>query len=384
MPANPGLRIGKVFGIPIYLHASWVIIFVLITMSLGVQFTQLHPNWTAGQHWTAGILTSLLFFASVLFHELCHSVVAKHYKIEVTSITLFVFGGVSRIGKDAPVPIQEFNIAFAGPLSSLFLSGAFFSLLLFFPKEGMVGSLGDWLGWTNLALAGFNLLPGFPLDGGRIFRAIVWGITKDFAKATRIAGATGKLIAYAMILFGAFLALKGQWISGIWLAFIGWFLLNASQESVAQIAVREGLAGLYAADVMSHEVPTVPRDMTLEEYSQEVVRTGRRCHLVIADGQLAGMMNVHALNSISRDDWAQTSVQAVMVPREKILWAAPEDPLLGLLERLLSADVNQMPVISGTTPDEAHIVGMITRDSILRVIRARTELGPLGGHHKAS
>jgi Zn-dependent protease/CBS domain-containing protein len=370
-----GIRIGRILGIPIFLHPSWFIIFVLITLSLTTQFRQQHPQWSEAQHWLVGILTSLLFFGSVLFHELSHSVVALRYKIPVVSITLFVFGGVAHIGREPSSAKQEFNIAVAGPLSSYFLAGAFYGLTLFFPYAELLGALAAWLAWTNFALATFNLVPGFPLDGGRIFRAIVWGITKDYSRSTRIAARGGQLIAYSMILFGVWRALTGQFVSGLWLAFIGWFLLTAAQESVAQVAVREALVGLRAADVMNREVPTVARDSTLEEYSGEVLRTGRRCHLVVGDGRLLGMMNVPALNKVSREDWPTTSIQAVMIPREKILWAAPEEPLLSLLERLLAADVNQMPVVATTDGAEgAHVVGMVTRDSILRVIQTHMEL----------
>lgn len=378
MPMSPGLRIGRILGIPIHVHASWVIIFVLITMSLAMQFTAEHPRWTSVEHWTAGVITSLLFFASVVFHELSHSMIARIYKIRVISITLFVFGGVARLGREPAKAIQEFNIAIAGPLASFFLAGCFYGLTLFFPYSQMTGALATWLWQTNAALALFNLLPGFPLDGGRIFRAIVWGATKDFTRATKIAGMSGKIVAYGMIVFGAWLGMtKGQWTSGLWLAFIGWFLLNAAQESVAQVAIRETLSGLHAADVMSREVPTVPRDISLEEYGQEVARTGRRCHLVTTDDRLVGMMNVNTLNSVPRNEWGNTSVQGAMIPREKILWARPDEPLLGLLERLVSADVNQMPVVSDTENDGAHIIGMITRDSILRVMQARSEVGSL-------
>ena len=377
---NPGssLRIGRIFGIPIYIHASWVIIFVLITMSLGAQFTAQHPQWTPTQHWSVGVLTSLLFFASILFHELSHSVVARAYKIRVDSITLFVFGGVARISQDPAKAIQEFNIAIAGPIASLFLGGLFYSITRFVPYGTMTGALALWLSEINVGLAIFNLLPGFPLDGGRIFRAIVWGITKDFTRATKMAGTSGKLVAYGMIVFGAGFALStGQWQAGLWYAFIGWFLLNAAQESVAQIAVRETLSGLHAADVMSQEVPTVTRDISLEDYSQEVLRTGRRCHLVVTNDRLVGMMNVPLLNAVPRDEWANNSVQAVMIPRDKILWAKPDEPLLGLLERLLAADINQMPVVSSSEDNDTHIIGMITRDSILRVMRTRAEVAPL-------
>jgi Zn-dependent protease len=326
-----------------------------------------------------GVLTSLLFFGSVVFHELSHSVVAQHYKIRVVSITLFIFGGVAHIEREPSKAIQEFNIALAGPVASGVLAGLFYLIGIYYPTETAPGAVADLLYRANGMLAVFNLLPGFPLDGGRIFRAIVWGYTKSFSRATRIAGTAGRVVAYAMILAGAYMALlvKGYLITGLWTAFIGWFLLNAAQESVAQMAVRENLTGLRAFDVMSHEVPTVSGSNTLEDYASDVLRTGRRCHLVLTDDRLVGMMNVHALNSVHREEWAHTSIQAVMVPRDKILWAHPEEPLLGLLERLLTADVNQMPVVSGGNDGSAQIVGMITRDSILRVIQARSELGQL-------
>ena len=377
MPTRPGLKIGRILGIPIYLHASWVIIFFLITFSLAMQFTQEHPRWSATQHWTVGIITSLLFFASVLFHELAHSVVAQYYKIQVVSITLFIFGGVARIGREPSKAIQEFNIAVAGPLASFFLYGVFYGLTRIFPYSEMLGALAAWLAFINVRLASFNLIPGFPLDGGRIFRAIVWGSTKNYVRATRIAGTSGKLVAYGIILYGAWHAMRGEWSAGLWLVFIGWFLLNAAQESVAQVAIRETLAGLSAADVMSHEVPTVEGHITLEEYGAEVLRTGRRCHLVLHDGRLVGMMNVHTLNAVPRNEWAHNSVQSAMIPREKILWTSPDEPLLRLLERLLSADVNQMPVVSGSGDGAPQIVGMVTRDSILRVMQTRSELGSL-------
>ena len=373
------MRIGKIIGIPIYLHSTWVFIFAAITWIIASQFKQQHPLWSDTQHWAVGILTSLLFFGSVLFHELSHSVVAQHYKIRVVSITLFLFGGLARIEREPSKAIQEFNIAIAGPLASGFLACGFFGLTRLFPYIQTVGALATWLARINFTLAVFNLLPGFPLDGGRIFRAIVWGATNNFEKATRVAGVSGKLIACAMILWGAWGVVHDHEVGMLWTVLIGWFILNAAQESVAQVAIRQALVGLSAADVMSKDVPTAPGHITLEEYSAEVRRTGRRCHLVTNDGRLVGMMNVHSLNAVPREEWVHNSVQAAMIPREKILWTSPEEPLLKLLERLLSADVNQMPVVSGAIDgDEApHIVGIVTRDSILRVMQTRSELGPL-------
>src|SRR5580658_1103502 len=377
MAPRQGMRIGKILGIPIFLHSTWVIIFAAITYSLAMQFEQQNPGWPPAQQWLVGVVTSVLFFVSLLFHELAHSVVAQHYKIRVLSITLFIFGGVASIERDPSKAIQEFNIAVAGPVASGVLALFFLGMTKVFPNNDVVCSSALWLGTMNGWLAVFNLLPGFPLDGGRIFRAIIWGATKNFSRATRIAGGTGRLIAYAMILLGGFGVFRGLVVPGLWSVFIGFFLLNAAQESVAQAAIRETLTGLRAADVMSPEVPTVGRAISLEEYGAEVLRTGRRCHLVITDDRLVGMMNVHTLNSVPREEWAHNSVQAVMIPRERILWATPDEPLLGLLERLLTADVNQMPIVSGSDDGAAQIIGMVSRDSILRVMQTRSELGPL-------
>jgi len=374
MSQAQGIRVARILGIPIYIDFSWILVFGFITFTISENFGAQHPSWTNTQTWTMGLLTTLLFFASVVFHELAHSIVAQGYKIKVLSITLFIFGGLARISREPSKAIQEFNIAVAGPLASGFLSVFFYSLTFLVPGNQMIGALGSFLGKTNLVLAGFNLLPGFPLDGGRIFRAIVWGATKDFTRATQVAGGSGKLIAYALIIYGIGSIAYGNW-NGAWLGLIGWYLLNAAQASVAQVTIRGALSGLCATDVMSQEVPTIPANMSLEEYSNEVLRTGRRMHIVTMDDRLVGLMNVAALNKVSRDEWNMNSVQAVMVPRDKIIWASPEEPLQRLLERLLAADVNQMPVVSHGEDGAAHIVGIVTRDAILRVIQTRSELG---------
>jgi len=386
MSQAQGIRVARILGIPIFIDFSWILVFGLIAFFISENFGAQHPNWTVTERWTVGLLTTVLFFASVVFHELAHSVVAQGYKIKVLSITLFIFGGVARISREPSKAIQEFNIAVAGPLASGFLSVLFYSLTLVFHGNQMVTAGGTFLGLMNLMLAGFNLLPGFPLDGGRIFRAVVWGATKDFVRATQVAGTSGKMIASAMIIIGIGsiaservasllgVAGVGRW-DGAWFVLIGWYLLNAAQASLTQVTIRGALAGLSATDVMSHEVPTIPANMSLEEYSNEVLRTGRRMHIVTMDDRLVGLMNVAALNKVTRDEWNMNSVQAVMVPRDKIIWASPEEPLQRLLERLLAADVNQMPVVNHGEDGSAHIVGIVTRDAILRVIQTRSELG---------
>ena len=386
MSQAQGIRVARILGIPIFVDFSWILVFGLIAFFISENFGAQHPNWTGTERWTVGILTTILFFASVVLHELAHSVVAQGYKIKVLSITLFIFGGLARISREPSKAIQEFNIAVAGPLASGFLAVLFYSITILFQGNQMVKAGGTFLGLMNLMLASFNLLPGFPLDGGRIFRAMVWGATKDFVRATEVAGTSGKMIASAMIIVGigsiaserlaALLAVVGigRW-DGAWFVPIGWYLLNAAQASLTQVTIRGALAGLSATDVMSHEVPTIPANMNLVEYSNEVLRTGRRMHIVTMDDRLVGLMNVAALNKVSREEWDMNSVQAVMVPRDKIIWASPEEPLQRLLERLLAADVNQMPVVNHGEDGSAHIVGIVTRDAILRVIQTRGELG---------
>jgi Zn-dependent protease/predicted transcriptional regulator len=369
-----GLQIGKILGIPILLDPSWLFIFGLLTYALSSSFGEKFPQWSSSQHWVVGILTSLLFFGSVLFHELSHSVVARHYKIRVISITLFIFGGVARIGKDPSRAIQEFNIAIAGPIASFVLAAIFFGLSTVFAFDEKVAALATYLAGTNFILGLFNLAPGFPLDGGRIFRAIVWGFTKDFNRATRVAGTSGKLIACGLIGYGAWCGLHDNLTGGIWYGLIGFYLLGAANDSITQLAVRETLRGLNAADVMSQEVPIISGGISLEDYGAEVLRTGRRYHLVVTDDRLVGLMNVQALHAVPREEWEHNSVQSVMLPRERILWASQDEPLQRLLERLFAADINQMPVVSGSQDDGAHVVGMVSRDAILRVIQARSEL----------
>src|SRR5580704_9197274 len=367
-----GIPLGRIFGIPIYLHASWFIIFLLITLSLRTQFTSQHPGWSSAQHWTLGILTSVLFFASVIFHELSHSLVALHYRIPVKSITLFVFGGLARIGRDASNARQEFSIAIAGPISSQFLAGCFWLGAHFFHGNEMVSAASGWLWQINAILAVFNLLPGFPLDGGRILRGIAWGVTGDFTRATQIASSAGKLLAYLMIFVGIWQALNGNWVGGLWTAFIGWFLLSAAQESYAQVAVQNSLTGVRAGDVMTHDIPTVTRDMSIDEYVHEVLRTGARFHIVLGPGRPVGLISLDAARTVPRDEWTNTSIQAVMLPLDSMHSAQLDEPVLAVLQRMRSNSISQMPVVS-----EGNIVGMVGLDDILRVLHTRMQLGHL-------
>jgi Zn-dependent protease len=381
-----GLKIGRVFGIPIYLHTSWFLIFGLITLSLAGEFAYTNPSWTDNQRWGLGLVTSLLFFGSVLFHELSHSVVALRYRLPVNSITLFIFGGVAQISREPDMARQEFLIAAAGPFSSYVLAGTFFLLGHYTSPMSMPSVLGYWLARINFGLATFNLVPGFPLDGGRLLRSVVWGYNKNYTRATYVAARSGQIIAWAMILRGLSVAIApgtfgshilGGYlgedpISGLWLAFIGWFLLSTARMSYAQASLRGALDGLNAADIMTSEITTVGRDLSLEEYARQVAATGQRLHLVVADGRLAGLVSLDALQRVPREEWAMTSVQAVMLPRESLQLASPDEPATELLDRMRSAAVEQMAVVNG-----GNVVGVITRDSVQRILQARHDVARL-------
>jgi Zn-dependent protease/predicted transcriptional regulator len=365
-----GFRVGSVFGVPIYIHGTWLIIFMLITYSLATQFTQQHPGWSQQQHWALGIITSILFFASVVFHELSHTLVAKLYRIPVESITLFIFGGISRISKEAATATQEFLIALAGPLSSFVLAGVFWLVARFFPGRELLVASCTWLAEINAALAIFNLIPGFPLDGGRMLRGLTWALTKDFDRSTKIASNVGRFFAYLMILYGVFRVFHGDWVGGVWIAFIGWFLLSAARESYSMVTIRHALMGVRAQDIMTSDVPTVERNISIEDYANEVMRTGRRFHIVTGAGSPVGLVTLHSGRAVPRDEWANTSIQAVMMPIDRIHWATPDESALAVLARMQDADINQMPVRSGD-----HIVGVIGRDTILRALQTRLQLG---------
>jgi Zn-dependent protease len=379
MARGAGFKVARIFGIPIYLHSSWFVIFVLYTLLLTTRSAAVSPEWTQAQQWTMALATSVLFFGSVLFHELAHSVVALHYRIPVTSITLFVFGGVARIARDPARALQEFLIAAAGPLSSYVLAGAFGLVALGTPAGTVLHEGSSWLSTINFWLATFNLVPGFPLDGGRILRSILWGLTGNFTRSTRMAARSGEAIAYLMMALGLGAALFGREtgggiFEGMWLAFIGWFLLTMARQSYAQAQTQEALQGLTVADVMTPEAPTVARDLSLEEYSQEVTRSKCRAHLVVADGQLAGLMTIEALKAAPQAEWAGTSVQAVMLPRERVHWAAPEETALALMERMRQDNLQEMAVVA-----DDRVVGLVTLESVAQAVQIRADLNRPAG-----
>jgi len=364
------LRLGTIWGIPIGINNSWLLVFVLLTLSLAGHFGALHPYWAPAYHYTLAVVTSLLFFTSVLLHELGHSAVALQKHVPIRSITLFVFGGVAQLGKEPDRPLTELHIAIAGPLVSLGLWAVYG--LLSASIQGVSIGVHDamsWLSRINLNLALFNLLPGFPLDGGRVFRALVWQRTGDFSRATRVASDMGRGVAYLFIMTGAVIALRGALFDGLWISFIGWFLLSAAESSVQQLALRHALAGLQAKDVMTTECPQVSEQVTVEQLVQDsILATGRRCFVVTRADKLVGLITVHQVKSLPRTAWAHTSMREAMIPLADLQWVAPEADVIETLTLMDEKNIGQVPVIQN-----GRFLGLVGRDHLLRVIRARLE-----------
>jgi len=368
-----GLRLGRPFGIELKLDPSWFIVFVLVVWSLAAHyFPMSHPGWSVGTYWALSTTTALLFFLSIVAHELGHSLVSQAYGVPVRDITLFIFGGAARMSREPRRAREEFWMALAGPATSLLL-GVLFGLVWHASRgdQGPLHALSGWLAWINVAVAGFNLIPGFPLDGGRVFRALVWGVTGSLSRATRIASGLGRLVAFAFILFGLWQVLGGNWMNGLWIAFIGWFLDGAAVQSAQHLNLQELLAGHTVREVMNTDCPRVSPGMSLEvAVNEAVLPSGRRCFPVVEDGRLQGLLTLHRIKVVTRQRWPSTTVGEAMIPQDELKTVGPDDDLSTVLDRMGADDVNQYPVL-----EEGRLLGMVARDRMLGFLRARTELG---------
>ena len=364
-------KIGKIAGIEIGVHWSWLFILLLITWSFaGGILEEFFPEWSESRRWAVGVIIAIIFFASILLHELSHSLVAKARGIEVKGITLFIFGGVSNLGREAESAGEEFQIAIVGPLTSLAIGGAF--ALLWFVLQGpapRVGAIAGYLAFINGVIAAFNMLPGFPLDGGRVFRSIVWARNRNLLRATKIASRTGTFVAFLLMAAGA-VQFYFNPLGGVWMFLIGLFLRNASSSSYEQLVLQTALQGLTARQVAQTDYTPVPPDMTVEQLVSELMLRGRgRCFPVTAGSELLGLVSLKDAQSVDRDRWPTTSIYRVMTPFEQLRTASPDEDVMQLLQRMGEADVNQMPVVEGRL-----LIGMISRGDIVRLIQVRREV----------
>jgi Zn-dependent protease len=368
------LRIGKILGIPIGINYTWFIVFALVTLSLATAyFPGRYPDWGAVGYWSVGLLTSLLFFASVVVHELAHSAVALAWGIPVKSINLFIFGGVASISREPDRPLSEFLIAIAGPISSLLLAMGFGVLWVAGEMLGLtpLAALGLYLGGINLSLAVFNMIPGFPLDGGRVFRSLVWAWTGNLNRATRWAASTGRIVAVLMIVGGGVMFLTGDWTTGLWLAFIGWFLDNAASQSAQQAWIREALEGYTAGDFSASDCQTVdgntPLDWVVRDY---VLPQGRSCFLVTHGSEAEGVATVGQIRQVPRQRWGWTPIRQIMTPLNNLQPVAAGEAAYAVLERMMSEGQSLLPVVDGN-----RFLGLVRQDSLLRFAQTRSSLG---------
>lgn len=370
MAAN--IRIARIYGIPIGLHVSWFLIFALVTWSLATgYFPAEYPEIPRAAYWLLGVVTSILFFASVVVHELAHSIVALRHGILVREISLFIFGGVAQIGEEPKSARDEFRIAIAGPLASLSLALVFGILYLADRPVSYLAAPSLWLMRINLMLAFFNLIPGFPLDGGRVLRAAVWSWTKSYYRGTQVAAHAGQLVAFGFIGIGLLVVLTGSFFNGIWLVFIGWFLQNAAASSYAQANLQHSLRGVKVEQLMSRECIRVPADMSIAQLVEDrVLGAGQRCFFVTDNGKLLGMLSLRDFTQVPREKWGSVKTEEAMVPFERLLRVDPQTDLITALKMMDDAQVNQIPVTVG---DE--ILGLLSREQILRYVRTRAELG---------
>ena len=370
------IKLGSISGIRIGLHYSWFIIALLITLSLAAHFRVHNPQWSESVIWATAITTALLFFTAIVVHELSHAAVAKARGLPVRSITLFALGGVAEIEKEAADAKTEFWMGIVGPITSFLIGVICLGVVLafgwtpsVFPQNPLLAGL-MWLGYINIILVLFNMVPGFPLDGGRVLRAILWWITGNAKRATRIAASVGQFVALGLIVLGVFRFFGGAGFGGLWIAFIGWFLLEASRASSAQTAITEGLSAVRVADVMSHDCPIVDGRSNLRTFVDEyLLRAGRQCFVVTENGGVEGLITAREVSNVERARWPYTTVDDVMQPLGRVRTITPEATVTEALEVMAGEDLNQLPVV-----ESGRLVGLISRGHILQLLQNRAEL----------
>jgi Zn-dependent protease/CBS domain-containing protein len=377
------IKLGLIAGIEIGVHYTWVFAFLLFSWLFAqMSLPGVYPNWDRSTYWISGITVSILIFASVLTHELCHSLVARSRGLKVNSIILFIFGGVSNIETEPERPWVEFIMSAAGPVSSLILGGIFVGFRLIAEVAGMgntpLYAVVSILAYTNIVLAIFNIIPGFPLDGGRVLRSILWGATGNLQKATIIAGNVGRIVGWAMILVGiAWIFNQKIWIlptgfiNGIWLVFIGWFLASAADNALREQSLQQRLSGVMVKDVMDRNPECISPAVPVESIVHEsFIKRGRRALPVCNEKGLMGIVTLVDVKRLPHEQWANTPVQEIMTRLPAITTVNENDDLNAALRTLAKNGLNQIPVMSGD-----HLVGLLSRADVLRYLQTTQELG---------
>lgn len=366
------IRLARIAGIDIGVHYTWILAFILFAwiLSSGL-FPQLYPGWSQTTYWILGVIASLLLFVCVLIHEMAHSLVAQSKGMRVQSITLFIFGGVSNIESEPQKAGTEFVMAIAGPASSLVLAAIFFGIWYSIsPKNAPPAAILYYLWYINLLLAIFNIIPGFPLDGGRVLRSIIWGATGSLTKATNIAATIGRLFGWLLIAYGVYLLLSGNFLNGLWIAFIGWFLSSAADSSRREVTLQEHLSGVKVKDVMDPIPECLNTGITVDTLVREnFIQRGRRAVPVCYDGKLKGIVTLTDVKKLPHEQWSTTPAESIMT-REPLYTVSVNDDLNAALKLLAQHGLNQVPVLS-----DGILVGLLSRADVIRYLQVSQELG---------
>ena len=367
------LNIGEIFGVKIKIHYTWLIIFFLISWSLAIGYVPLQfPGLSEVTYWIIGIISAISLFVSVLVHELAHSYVALKQGIAVPSITLFFFGGVSQIAEEPKSPNQEAKIAAVGPLSSFAIS-ALFVLLWFVAVTLDLGPFiiapFSYIALINALLGGFNFLPAFPLDGGRVLRAVLWKWKNNLLAATKASIKISEAIAYIMIGTGFFMTFVYSLFTGLWIVFIGWFLKSGSEASLKQTIISQALSDVKVKEIMNSKVVSISPTLTIadavEQYFSKYTHRG---FPVTKDGMIQGIITFEDLKNFMEDESQSTLVGDVMTPKDKMILVSPDEPAVEAILKFSKNDIGRLPVLSGD-----RLVGIITRSDLMKAIRTRIQ-----------
>ncbi|HBH03254.1 MAG: hypothetical protein A2W08_09060 [Candidatus Rokubacteria bacterium RBG_16_73_20] len=358
----------RVVGIPVRVHASWLVIFGLIAWSLSVgYFPQVLPDVPVAAHWVGGAAAALLLFVSVFLHELSHAIVARRSGLTVSGITLHVFGGVSQLEDEPRFPGVEFLIAIVGPLTSFLVAGVAALATAVAGARPMATAILQYLVLVNIVVGVFNLVPGFPLDGGRVLRAILWKVTGDLQSATVAASRAGTAVAFVLIALGILRGLTGEFLGGLWLVLIGLFLRQAAAGSYQQVVLRRALSPLAVRDVMAREVFHVGPDLPLTRVADDFFWPHHVSSFpVVEGGRVIGIVSIHRLGDIPRARWAETPVRQVMRALDDSLAAAPGDSLWTAFEKLSRNGLGRLAVV-----EDGGLAGYLSLKDVLHVLGLR-------------
>ena len=372
---HASVSLGRIAGVEIGFNWSWLIVVALIVWSLAAAvFPDENPGLADGAYAAMAIVAALLFFASLLLHELGHALVARREGMQIDGITLWVFGGVARFAGMFPSAGAEFRIAIAGPLVSLALGAALVAIGALVPLPAAVDGVVAWLGRINLTLLAFNMLPALPLDGGRVFRSLVWYRTGDFTRATRIAGAFGKGFGIALIWGGVALALIAGAPGGLWLALIGWFVYAAAGAETSLATMQQLLKGLRVADAMASEPIAVPAEASLQDFVERFFPgTRHAAYPVTSDGSVVGLLSFRTLAAVPRAEWPTTRVRESMLPLDKTLVLSPDGELGPAAMELAQDSLGRALVLDGE-----RLAGLLSVTDVSRLLELRRL------HHPAS